>query len=55
MIGQGLMPRDYHPLVDALSTEQLDDLLSSVKAIIDKAAAAVPAHEDFLAKHCKAS
>ena len=55
MIGQGLAPADYHPLVDALSAEQLDELLSNVKAIIDKTAAGVPSHEDFLAKHCQAS
>ena len=55
MIGQGLAPTDYHPLVDALSAEQLDELLCNVKAIIDKTAAGVPSHEDFLAKHCHAS
>lgn len=48
MIGQGLLPGDYHPLVDALSKQGLDEFLANVRAIIDEAVAAMPDHEQFL-------
>ena len=54
MIGQGLAPNDYHPLVDALSKHQLDEFLDNLKVIIDRAASTLPAHEDYLGKNCKA-
>ena len=52
MIGQGLTPRDYHPLVDALSKEQLDEFLDSVKKIIDDMVAGLPDHAQFLQQYC---
>jgi tryptophan halogenase len=54
MIGQGLTPDDYHPIVDALSKKQLDEFLDNVKGIIDRATATVPPHDDFIERHCKA-
>ncbi len=52
MIGQGLVPRDYHPLVDALTKEQLDEFLDNVKGIIDETVPKLPTHEEFLARFC---
>jgi tryptophan halogenase len=52
MIGQGMMPRDYHPLVDALSGEQLDEFLDNVKKIIDGAVERLPDHDRFLQQYC---
>ena len=54
MIGQGLMPEDYHPLVDALSEKQLDDLLDQLRAIVDRTVSALPRHKVFLDRYCKA-
>jgi tryptophan halogenase len=53
MIGQGIVPRDYHPLVDALSKEQLDEFLNGVKNIVDEAVAGLPDHEEFLKNFCR--
>lgn len=50
MIGQGLVPRDYHPLVDALSRKELDEFLDNVRDIIGEAVAALPDHEQYLAR-----
>jgi tryptophan halogenase len=52
MIGQGMLPEDYHPLVDALSAEQLDEFLDNVKKIIDDAAERLPDHAQFLQQYC---
>ena len=48
MIGQHLMPEDYHPLVNALSREQLRDMLTDLKIIIDRAVGQLPTHEQYL-------
>jgi tryptophan 7-halogenase len=55
MIGQGIMPRDYHPLVDALTVQQLDELLDGVRSIIHRAAESVGLHQDFIERCCQAA
>ena len=47
-IGQGLLPKDYHPLVDALSMEQLRDLMQNLKDIMAVTSARLPSHQSFL-------
>ncbi len=54
MLGQGLMPKGYHPMADRLSADQLKDFLGSVKKLIANASAQLPAHQDFIASHCAA-
>jgi len=48
MIGQGLCPKDYHPFVDSLSDEQLNDLMASLKTLINKTVDKMPFHDDFI-------
>ena len=52
MIGQGIEPRDHHPLVNALSAEQLKDLLDNLKAIMAVTSEKLPTHEAFLNRVC---
>lgn len=48
MIGQGVMPADYHPMVDALAPQALAELLDSLKAIMQVTTARLSAHQDFI-------
>lgn len=48
MIGQGTIPKDYHPLVDGLSKEQIADLIDNLKTLVDRTVDKMPTHEDFL-------
>ncbi|MGB2740084.1 MAG: tryptophan halogenase family protein [Cognaticolwellia sp.] len=48
MIGQGNVPEDHHPLVNALTTEQLDDLMASLKTLINRTVENLASHDDFL-------
>lgn len=48
MIGQGNMPMDHHPLVNALSKEQVEDLMANLKTLIDKTVDKMPLHQDFI-------
>nr|WP_277608666.1 tryptophan halogenase family protein [Microbulbifer elongatus] len=49
MIGQGILPEDYHPVADALSDTQMDDLMQSLKTLIQGTVRQLPSHEQFLA------
>lgn len=48
MIGQGLLPNDYHPLVNALNDQQLQELLEQLKAIMAMTSDKLGSHDDFL-------
>lgn len=48
MIGQNNLPDDYHPLVDTLSKEQVDDLMDNLKVLINRTVDKLPSHDEFL-------
>ncbi|MCW8108552.1 tryptophan 7-halogenase [Alteromonas ponticola] len=48
MLGQGIVPRQFHPLADSLSDAQRSDLLTSLKQLIDGTVNQLPTHESFL-------
>jgi len=50
MIGQGLIAEDHHPLTDALSDEQLNELFSNLKTLINSTVEQLPSHSQFLEK-----
>ncbi len=52
MLGQGLMPSSYHPIVDLMSERELQHFLSSVAADVDKNMATLSTHQHFINKYC---
>lgn len=50
MLGQGLEPRGYHPFVDNLSDQQLQDLMAQIRANVSRIVEASPSHKAFLAQ-----
>jgi len=48
MIGQNLIPQDYHPIANSLSDEQVSDLMNNLKTLIDRTVDNLPTHEIFL-------
>lgn len=52
MLGQGIQPRGYHPIVDAMTDENLEAFIKMVKQSVDKKVAGIPAHSDFLRSYC---
>ena len=52
MLGQGIVPKNYHPLVDTLENERLESFMSNVKATIAKCVDVMPLHADFIKEHC---
>ena len=52
LMGQGLAPRDYNPVADTLSSDELKLRLSRIRSRILDRVAGLPAHDTFIAKHC---
>ena len=50
MIGQGIVPERYHPMVDMLSQAEIEQMVEGTRAVLDRAAAAMPSHADFIAR-----
>ena len=48
MIGQGAIPKDFHPLVNTLTDNQIKDLMASLKTLINRTVDKMPSHESFL-------
>jgi tryptophan 7-halogenase len=55
MIGQGIVPERYHPMVDMLGESEIVQMIEGTRAVLDRAAAAMPSHADFIARHCRAN
>ncbi len=54
MLGQRILPESYHPMADLLSSAQLREFLSGMRALIDERAGSLPDHRAYLQKHCPA-
>ena len=54
LTGQNIEPETYHPLADAISSDQLKQFLSDLKSIIGNAATRLPSHEQFISANCAA-
>ena len=54
MLGQGVIPKDYHPLADALTDKQLRETLDMIKATKMQPLDQIPSHDEFLEAFCKA-
>ncbi len=55
MYGQGIRPQSYHPMADELDGSTLKGLMTDLNTIIDSNVQKLPAHKDFIARHCAAA
>lgn len=54
MIGQGIVPTGYHPIVDDMPEQALADHVARVHRAIVNSVEAMPPHQDFIDRYCKA-
>ncbi len=54
LLGQGVMPLAYDPLVDTVEQEQVRHSFARMASMMHAAAAAMPRHADYVARHCPA-
>lgn len=52
MLGQGITPKDYHPLANSFSETQLKQMLQSMLAIKRDPLTKLPSHDEFLRRVC---
>lgn len=53
MMGQGIMPRSYHPIAGKLSPEELNRLLTTLRDNVNKTTASLPQHAAYVAQYCQ--
>ena len=54
MLGQGLVPEQYHPIVNMMSDEELARFLAGIHDAVDKTTRQLPDHQRFIDHYCKA-
>lgn len=55
MVGQGIIPKDYHPIANSVSSDALLDMLKKIKAAKNEPIASLPSHDEFLQTILKGS
>lgn len=53
MLGQGILPKGYHPIVDLMSPNELKGFLMNIRRPIEKALLSMPSHHDYVRRYCK--
>lgn len=54
MLGQGITPQAYHPMVDLFPEAELAKRLEGIRSVIRKSVDYMPSHQSFIEQHCKA-
>ena len=54
LLGQGITPQAYDPLVDRMPEDEIAKRLESVRQVIERSVDYMPTHADFIAHNCKA-
>ena len=54
ILGQGIVPQGYDPLVDVKSDVEIAQFLGNIENVIGKCVDVMPTHADFVAKYCDA-
>lgn len=55
MLGQGLMPEQYHPIVNMMSDDELKQFLRGIDQTVTNLVGQLPSHRDFINHYCKSS
>jgi tryptophan halogenase len=51
MLGQGLKPKGYHNIADAMSSQQLSAYLASTAEQVAKKLQTMPKHDEFVRRY----
>ncbi|GAA5189781.1 tryptophan halogenase family protein [Ferrimonas gelatinilytica] len=53
MMGQGILPKSYHPIVDMMEESELEGFLGNIKGQVTRKVEAFPPHLDFIRHYCQ--
>lgn len=54
LMGQGLIPENYHSRANAMSSEQLEQFLGRIRSMIDAQMGTIPSQSEYIARYCPA-
>ena len=54
MLGQGLLPEQYHPIVNMMTDEELERFLTGIHESVQGLVKQLPEHERFIDHYCRA-
>jgi tryptophan 7-halogenase len=54
MLGQGIEPTGYDPLVDSLPLDHVRSFVRHAREVVAKTARAMPLHQAFIERNCSA-
>jgi tryptophan 7-halogenase len=54
MLGQGLVPEQYHPIVNMMDDEELQLFLTGIHGQVERFVSQLPEHQRFIDHYCKA-
>ncbi len=54
MLGQGLLPEQYHPIVNVMSADELRRFMDNIDLNVHKIVGQLPSHQQFIDHYCKA-
>jgi tryptophan halogenase len=52
MMGQGIIPKSYHPIATKLQPAELDGFLSAQREAVDRTVASLPDQQTYIAHYC---
>jgi tryptophan halogenase len=55
MLGQGIVPRQYHQVADLMGDAELSRFLDQIKTHVDTTVQQLPKHQAYVEQYCKAS
>ncbi len=55
MLGQGLLPEQYHPIVDQMTDDELGRFLHGAESFVTQQVGRLPSHQEFIDHYCKAT
>lgn len=55
MLGQGIMPKSYHPIAAKLRPDELDKFLSMLRETVARTVASLPQQQAYIDRYCSAA
>jgi len=55
MLGQGIVPKQYHQVADLMGDAELSRFLDQIKAQVDNTVLQLPKHQTYVEQYCKAA
>jgi tryptophan halogenase len=55
MLGQGIVPEQYHPVTNVLTDQELTKFMQDIKTQVDRTVAKLPNHQSYVQQYCRAA